>query len=117
SIVATSLTGGAAGQIGFQADATHTQWTSTFTVNGGNLGVGTAAPQTLLDVAGSAQFGSSAKSTFTAAGALTLASGAALNLSGAAGDVIGQSSITTAGAFFGDASHLSNVTATNLSGG
>lgn len=41
----------------------------------GSAGVGTAAPATKLDVNGSAQFGSGAtKSTFTAAGALQLAS-------------------------------------------
>lgn len=44
--------------------------------NGGNVGVGTASPETLLDVAGAAQFGSTAKSTFTAAGNLALAGGA-----------------------------------------
>lgn len=47
---------------------------STFVVKNGNVGIGTAAPATLLEVNGSAQFGSGVtKSTFTVAGALMLA--------------------------------------------
>lgn len=62
----------------------------------GSAGVGTAAPATKLDVNGSAQFGSgAAKSTFTAAGALQLASqlttpygGTGLTTSGSAGNLL-----------------------------
>src|SRR6185369_4914771 len=69
--------------------------------------IGTASPQTVLDVNGGAQIGSGVtKSTFSTAGALTLAANAALNLSGATGNIISKSSITTSGAFFGDGSHL-----------
>jgi hypothetical protein len=71
----------------------------------GNLGVGTLTPQTLLDVAGTAQFGSTGKSTFTASGALTMATNST---------VVASSSIT-AGAFFGDGSNLTNMTILNSS--
>ncbi len=43
---------------------------STLAVRAGRVGVGTLTPQTLLDAEGAAQFGSSGKSTFTAAGGL-----------------------------------------------
>lgn len=49
-------------------------------------------------------------------GALTLSGGQSINLSGAAGNFVGQSSITTTGAFFGDGSHLGGITA-SFSGG
>ncbi|MDO8803788.1 MAG: SUMF1/EgtB/PvdO family nonheme iron enzyme [Elusimicrobiota bacterium] len=46
---------------------------STFVVKNGNVGIGTTSPATRLEVNGAAQFGSGAtRSTFTAAGALTL---------------------------------------------
>ncbi|MDO8616236.1 MAG: fibrinogen-like YCDxxxxGGGW domain-containing protein, partial [Dehalococcoidia bacterium] len=52
-------------------------------VVGGNIGIGTAAPGAALDVAGGAQFGAGpAKSSFTAAGALNMAAGSAITLSG-----------------------------------
>ncbi|OGR57128.1 MAG: hypothetical protein A2X36_15070 [Elusimicrobia bacterium GWA2_69_24] len=51
----------------------------------GTAGVGTPAPGAKLDVAGDAQFGAgAAKSTFTAAGALTMAAGAGIAVSGSA---------------------------------
>ena len=51
--------------------------------NAGNLGLGEMSPGTKLDVVGDAQFGSGvAKSTFTATGALNLASGAGITLVG-----------------------------------
>ena len=80
----------------------------------GAVGIGTTIPATLLDVNGSAQFGSTAKSTFSTAGALTLAPGAALNLSGANGYITSASSVN-ASAFFGDGSHLSNLPAGGVS--
>lgn len=61
---------------------------STLVASGGRIGVGTASPATALDVAGSAQFGSSAlKSTFTATAggstyALTASSGVKLSNGG-----------------------------------
>ena len=82
----------------------------------GNVGVGTTSPATLLDVNGAAQFGSgAARSTFTAAGGLFIASGSSMTLSGADGFVASASSVT-ASAFFGDGSHLSNLSG-SLSGG
>jgi len=75
----------------------------------GNVGVGTALPAALLDVNGNAQFGSGAtKSTFTAAGGLFMAGGSSITLSGPLGVVVSQSSVT-AGAFYGDASHLTGL--------
>jgi len=74
----------------------------------GNVGIGTTNPVTILDVNGNAQFGSTAKSTFTAAGSLFMASGSSIVLTGANGNITNASSIT-AGAFFGDGSHLSGV--------
>ena len=58
----------------------------------GKVGIGNTNPQTNLEVTGNAQFGSGVtKSTFSTTGALTLASGAALT-------VTGQVSITTVAA-------------------
>lgn len=66
----------------------------------GNLGIGTSIPATLLDVAGAVQFGSGAtKSTFSATGSLTLASGANFT----------NTSSVTANAFFGNGSALTGV--------
>jgi hypothetical protein len=69
----------AGGRPGFNSPQTSGfEWANNGTVqmtfNGtGSLGVGTANPATLLDVAGNAQFGSGAtKSTFTATGSLTM---------------------------------------------
>ncbi|MFI5345776.1 MAG: beta strand repeat-containing protein [Elusimicrobiota bacterium] len=73
----------------------------------GNVGIGTTNPGAMLDVNGMAQFGpGGAKSTFTAAG-LTMNNNGSLYLSGPSGIIISASSIT-AGAFFGDASNLTN---------
>lgn len=50
----------------------------------GNVGVGTADPAALLDVAGESQFGAgAAKSTFTAAGRLALVAGSTVSAGGA----------------------------------
>lgn len=92
---------------------------STFVVTNGSVAIGVATPSSgvKLDVAGSVQIGSgTAKSTFTAVGALTMASGAALTLSGAAGNVVGQSSFTGS-AFFGNGANLTSLTAANVSAG
>jgi len=54
--------------------------------NTGQAGVGVAAPQSMLDVGGSAQFGAgAAKSTFTAAGLLQLASALTVSYGGTGG--------------------------------
>ncbi|MBI4423414.1 MAG: hypothetical protein HY554_06795, partial [Elusimicrobia bacterium] len=79
----------------------------------GRFGVATATPSATLDVAGDAAFGSAKKSTFTSAGALLLASGSGLTLSGAAGTITTASSVT-ASAFFGDGSGLTNVSASQV---
>jgi len=53
--------------------------------SGGNVGIGTVSPDSLLDVAGQASFGDDAtKSTFTATGNLEIASGAGIALQDAA---------------------------------
>ncbi|UPT72885.1 MAG: hypothetical protein M0D55_13290 [Elusimicrobiota bacterium] len=58
---------------GFTAAAPFTVDISTLYVNGGQVGIATAAPQATLDVNGSAQFGSGVtKSTFTSSGLLRL---------------------------------------------
>jgi ribosomal protein S6E (S10) len=51
-------------------------------VTAGSVGIGTSSPASLLDVNGAAQFGSAAKSTFTASGALNMAAGQNITLSG-----------------------------------
>lgn len=75
------------------------------------VGISTITPATTLDVAGAAQFGQGAtKSTFTVAGALVIASGSSITLSGTTGSLVSVASIT-AGAFYGDISHLTgNIT-------
>lgn len=60
---------------------------------------------TALDVNGIAQFGTTAKSSFTAAGLLNMAPGASINLSGSGGYVNSKSSMNAAG-FFGDGSNI-----------
>src|SRR4029077_2798834 len=45
----------------------------------------------------------------TANAGVTLAANQALNLSGASGNIVSASSITTTGSFFGDGSHLTGV--------
>lgn len=66
-LVLTTNTGGAGG-ISFLTELS----TSMYLTGTGNLGIGTVAPATALDVNGSAQFGSAYKSTFTATGALNI---------------------------------------------
>lgn len=75
----------------------------------GNVAVGASVTPSTLTVAGSAQFGQTAVSSFTLAGALNMASGAAINTSGANGNIVSQASMTTTGGFFGDGSHLTGV--------
>jgi hypothetical protein len=77
--------------------------------NSGNVGIATATPTAVLDVNGNAEFGSGGtKSTFTALGALALAKGSALTLSGATGNIVSGASITASG-FFGDGGGLTNL--------
>lgn len=74
----------------------------------GRLGLATTAPATLLDVNGTAQFGSGAtKSTFSATGDLTLASNADIVLSGASGFVTAGSSVNASG-FFGNGAGITS---------
>jgi quinolinate synthase len=81
-----------------------------FKVRANNIILDTA----LLDINGTAQFGFGAiKSTFSVAGSLILAPNASLLMSGSSGNITSASSIT-ASAFFGDASQLSNVTASQV---
>lgn len=83
---------------------------STFIISASSVGIGrspTGAAR--LEVAGSVQIGSgTAQSTFTATGALTMALGAALTLSGPTGYGTTGSSFTASG-YWGDGSHLSNI--------
>jgi hypothetical protein len=110
-----------------------TNWDSTANINGnlsvgsgsvyfnaptdgmivsGNVGIGTNNPATLLDVGGISQFGTNGtKSTFTALGALSIASGAALTLSGSGGYVTSLSSVN-ASAFFGSGARLTGIPST-----
>ncbi len=88
----------------------------------GNVGIGVLLPATMLDVNGNAQFGSgSTKSTFTAQGYLIMAQGSSITLSGAGitlngpNAVIQSASSITAGAFFGNGSGLTGVTASDAS--
>ncbi|MBI4346338.1 MAG: hypothetical protein HY553_05760, partial [Elusimicrobia bacterium] len=78
----------------------------------GRMGVGAAAPGARLDVEGSAQFGSTAKSTFTAAGGLALASGQNVTLAGG-GTVTGLAGPSAAS----DAATKSWVESTIAAGG
>lgn len=82
-----------------------------FITGGGDVGLGTISPGTKLDVGGTAQFGTTAKSTFSTSGALTLAANASLTLSGASGNVTTGSSVT-ANAFFGNGAALTNLPVT-----
>jgi len=68
---------------------------STLVVTSGNVGIGTSSPAQILDVNGSARFGSSAQSLFTSAGVLQLASpldtaygGTGLTSAGSAGNLL-----------------------------
>lgn len=63
-------------------------------VNATGLGIKTDSPQTTLDVAGNAQFGTTAKSTFSTTGALTLANGAGLTVTGPLSATTVSSSMT-----------------------
>ena len=70
--------------------------------SGGNVGIGVTAPVSTLDVQGSASFGAATtQSTFTTTGALNMAPSKAITLSGANGNVVAASSITTTGAIVG----------------
>ena len=80
----------------------------------GKVGVGSAAPQTLLEVNGDAQFGSNeTKSTFTTTGSLGLAKNASLTLAGPTGNFVSGASVT-ASSFFGNGANLSGVTASQV---
>lgn len=82
------------------------------------VGIGNAAPAATLDVTGNAQFGTTAKSTFSTSGALVMASGSSITLTGSNGFISLQSSITTSGGFFGNGAGLTgSITGANISGG
>jgi hypothetical protein len=72
---------------------------SNLVVSGADVGVGTTAPQTLLDVNGAAQFGLGVnKSTFSAAGGLTFAAGySPVNAQDAVTLAYAQAALTTVG--------------------
>lgn len=93
--------------------------TSTFqgdSYHAGKVGVSTNAPQLPLDVQGGAAFGTGlTRSTFTNAGALTLAKNASLTLSGPTGNFVSGSSVT-AGYFAGDGGGITNISGA-LTGG
>jgi len=85
-------------------------------LNGNNngkvgIGAGAIAPGAMLDVDGSAQFGSAGtKSAFAAGGTLTIANNAGVTLTGSAGNINTQSSVTASG-FFGGAASIGAVNA------
>ena len=75
---------------------------------GGLVGFGTGYPATTMDVAGNAQFGTTGKSTFSTSGALSIAVGADVTLTGPSSEITAGSSVT-ASAFFGDGSALTGL--------
>lgn len=77
--------------------------------DGDLVAIGASTSTAKLNVDGDLAVGSPAtKSTFSALGALTLASGAGIDLSGPTGDITSQSSVT-ASAFFGDGAGLTGI--------
>jgi hypothetical protein len=79
--------------------------------NDGDVGIGTTNPGALLDVNGIVQFGTTGKSSFTATGALNIASGVGITVSGANGLIIAGSSVI-ASAFYGNGAGLTGVIST-----
>lgn len=88
-----------------------------------NIGIGTASPATLLDVNGSAQFGSgAAKSTFTAAGGIGVAdgftmSGTSVTVAAPLAVTFGSTRATVGGsAFYSNYSIVATTTTTAAAG-
>lgn len=90
---------------------------TTFYVGNGRVGVGTTSPLVALEVNGAVQMGSGVtKSTFAADGALDMALGEPITLSGAGGNLVGVASVTASG-IFGVGRALTNLNASNLDTG
>jgi len=84
--------------------------------NTGKVGISTANPTTNLMVIGNASFGTTAQSTFSTSGALTMAPGTAINLTLSGGYITTKSSVNASG-LFGHGGALTGLSGSQLAAG